>query len=294
MKLRGWLICNGFLTGAKFSEHTRMLMRSAEKNGIDMTCLSNADVIYSVSEDGIKFFVPLPDFVLFWDKDVRLAYALESAGIRCFNSAKTIELCDDKALSYEIFAKAGIKIPKTFFAPLTFENVGYQSEDYFRFAGEQLGYPLVLKERFGSFGKQVYLINSPEELFEKVRERAPRPMLMQELIKTSYGKDLRVNIVGGEVVATMLRTAPPNDFRANVTAGGKMELYEPTEEEKNIAIACSEAVGADFSGVDLMFGEDGPVVCEINSNAYIKNITALTGVNIADKIFEHIKRSILP
>ena len=56
------------------------------------------------------------------------------------------------------------------------------------------------------------------------------------------------------------------DFRANVSNGGRMEVYEPTDEEKKLAIRCASLVGADFAGVDLLFGEDGsPIVCEINS-----------------------------
>ena len=79
------------------------------------------------------------------------------------------------------------------------------------------------------------------------------------------------------------------DFRANLTAGGEMKPYEPTEEEAALAVSASTAVEADFSGVDLLFGEDGPLVCEVNSNAHFKNLYQCTGVNTAYEILKFIK-----
>lgn len=288
--MRGWLICNGALNSGKFTEHTEMLLAAAKKNGVEMEYRQSDGIIYTLGGDGVRFFEELPEFAVFWDKDIRLAYALEGAGVRLFNSAAAIEKCDDKAITHEVLSAGGVAMPKTITAPLTFEGVGYPDKSFFKKAGEMLGYPLVVKERFGSFGKQVYLARNFEELCGIVDRCAPRGMILQELVKNSYGRDVRINVVGGKCIAAMYREAKEGDFRANVTNGGSMREYLPSEEEKAVAIKCCELLGADFAGVDLLFGENGPLVCEVNSNAHLKNIMAATGVNVADEIYRYIKR----
>ena len=78
------------------------------------------------------------------------------------------------------------------------------------------------------------------------------------------------------------------DFRANVTAGGKIRNYEPSEKECQLAVRAAEAVGADFAGVDLLFGKDRPLVCEVNSNAHFKNLMDCSGVNTAEHIIKYV------
>jgi gamma-F420-2:alpha-L-glutamate ligase len=127
-----------------------------------------------------------------------------------------------------------------------------------------------------------------EELEQKVHELYGKAFMFQEFVTTSKGKDLRLQVVGNHVVAAMQRTSM-NDFRANVTAGGKMEPYTPSEEAKNVAIAAANSIGADFCGVDLLFGPNNQfLICEINSNAHIRNLYDCTGINAADSIIEHI------
>jgi len=288
--MKGWLICNGALNSGKFTEHTKMLLSSAQENGVEIKLKYSDEIMYLLSERGTEFFEELPEFAVFWDKDIRLAYALERAGVRLFNSAETIECCDDKALTHEVLARGGVAMPKTITAPLTFEGVGYPDKKFWRRAGEMLVYPLVVKERFGSFGKQVYLARNFDELCEIVDRCAPKGMIIQELVESSYGRDVRINVVGGKCIAAMYREAKDGDFRANVTNGGSMREYLPSEEEKAIAIKCCELLKADFAGVDLLFGENGPLVCEVNSNAHLKNIMTATGVNVADEIYRYIKR----
>ena len=228
------------------------------------------------------------DFVLFWDKDVQLALQLENLGMRVFNSAQSILNCDDKGLTYILLSKAGVPVPKTIIAPKTFTNIGYPNVDFVEDVVRELGLPVVLKECFGSFGQQVYLLDTVEALKEKVRDLAGTPLLFQELIAESYGHDVRVNVVGGRVAASMHRMSTDGDFRSNLTRGGTMERWTATKEQAEIAIRATEVLGLDFSGVDVLFGKDGPIVCEVNSNAHFKTTQACTGVNMADEIMRYI------
>ena len=118
-------------------------------------------------------------------------------------------------------------------------------------------------------------------------------MLFQRFLSESAGRDIRLQVVGDQVIASMYRYSTDGDFRANITNGGSMKRYEPSPEEISLALRSTRALGLDFAGVDLLFGADGPVVCEVNSNAPFKNIYDCTGVNAADAIIAHISSTLI-
>lgn len=285
--MRGWLVVNGFIGQNKFYEIYSWLTRASAMRGVGITRVEGDALLFPLGR-GKEFKAPgfsPPDFVLFWDKDVTLARMLELYGLRLFNSARAVELCDDKAKTHVELEKNGIPAPKTIIAPMTFEGVGYGSAGFLENVAAELGLPLVVKERFGSFGKQVYLAENMHQLGGLVRRLAPRPMVFQEYIKNA--RDIRIQVVGQKIVASMRRQPAPGDFRANISAGGSMHNYSPTADEKALALEAAKALGVDFAGVDLIIG-DRPMVCEVNSNAHFKNIYDLTGVNTAEHIIEYV------
>ncbi len=292
MSKRGWIIYNGNLYTKKFAEQIKWLRKTAETFDFEIDVIANNQLLIAMEEGCARILTEKqkPDFVFFWDKDLFLARQLEEQGVRLFNPAKAIEICDDKALTYLQLANHGIRMPKTIIAPKVF--VSLEDDSHLGQVIEILSFPMVIKETFGSFGEQVYLIKNEQQLRQKAKELQHKPHLFQEYIASSYGRDVRLNVVGDRVVAAMLRKSD-QDFRANVTAGGKMYRYQPTEEEEKLAVRCSQIVGADFAGVDLLFGEnDEPILCEINSNAHFKNIYDCTGVDITKDMMAFIKETI--
>ncbi len=284
--MTGILVVNEFLFSDKFKQIHNWLLEAAKKHGIQMQLRTNSQILIDISS-GKK--VREVDFILFWDKDIKLAYYLEQLGYPVFNSSKAIETCDDKSLTYLTLMKNEYPMPRTIIAPKTFENIGYTNYLFLAQIADRLGFPMVVKESFGSFGQQVYLVQNKEELYQLIKELGTKPVLFQEFIKSSFGRDIRLQVVGKQVVASMLRYSENGDFRANLTIGGKMKQYEPNLRQKELAIQCCECVGLDFAGVDLLFGEnEEPIVCEINSNAHFKNIFDCTGVNVADSIMDYI------
>lgn len=279
--MQGWLIVNGFLHSSKFNEIYDWLKIAFENRGHSIKVYTNIE---------ISFFSNIyekPDFVIFWDKDIVLAKRLEKIGLRLFNSASAIESCDNKALTY-IKLMESVPMPETIAVPMTYRNIGYNNTDFVSLAAEKLGLPFVIKECFGSFGQQVYMAETVEEA-ESIVKKTAEPLIFQKFISESRGRDIRINIVGGNAVTSMIRYNE-NDFRANITNGGSMKAYEPTPEEVKTAEIAAEALGLDFGGVDILFGNDGPVVCEVNSNAHFKNIYDCTGVNVAEYIAEYVEK----
>lgn len=284
----GWLVVNGFVHTPKFAELHEWLLDSARQEGVGLELKTNLE-LHGVSDWG-----ELPDFVLFWDKDVKLCELIESHGIPTFNNARSIELCDDKAKTYlALRARAPhISQPRTLITPHTFRAVEWTGIAFVDDAIETLGLPLVAKEAFGSFGAQVHLINSKEELIAFLNQLDTRPALLQEYVTATHGQDCRLQVVGGDVVAAIKRTAGDGDFRANLTNGGTAVPYQPTDAEIAMALGTCEALGLTFAGVDLLFGADGPVLCEVNSNAHFVNLSRATGVDVGRKIIRHVANAV--
>jgi gamma-F420-2:alpha-L-glutamate ligase len=290
----GWIVYNGNLPGNKFLDFAEMIRDAANRQNSNALLVKNNELLAVLGDNqmGLLSELELPDYVVFADKDIYLARQLELLGIPVFNSSHVIETSDDKIATYQILAKHKLPIPRTIVAPKVFYSREEKYLPDFNMIIAQLGLPLIVKESFGSFGEQVYLINTKEELERKVIELYGRPFMFQEFVKSSYGKDLRLQVVGDQVVAAMKRTAN-HDFRANVTAGGSTEAFVPTEQAKRIAISAAKAIGADFCGVDLLFGpKDDFIICEINSNAHIRNLYNCTGINAADAMMEHVLKSV--
>lgn len=279
-----WLVVNGFLKSAKFDQLAQMFAEAAAKRSLELEVKRNSEILADTGEGEPD----LPEAVIFWDKDILLARYLEIKGIPVFNSSHCIRVCDDKRKTHLQLLQEGIPMPRTVFAPMTYDRMDFSDVEFLHTVEARLGFPLVVKEAFGSFGEQVYLAGDREDLRRVVEMSSTTEILFQEYIGESRGRDVRLQVVGDRVIAAMCRHSE-TDFRANITAGGRMEAYTPDDGECELACAAARAVGADFAGVDLLFSRRGPIVCEVNSNAHFKNLLDCTGVNTADYIIEYVE-----
>ena len=285
--MKGWLIVNSFMNSDKFINLYEMLCLAFKKHHVSLEIKTASDISLEVGKE----INNKPDFAIFWDKDIYLAERLETAGIRLFNSSKAILLCDNKILMYQELAKKGVRIPKTYIAPKTFEGLGYTKRDFVNNVVKEIGFPLIIKEAYGSFGEQVYLAEYLGSLNQIIDRIGYKDFLMQEFIKESKGKDVRMNIVGDQVIVSMLREND-HDFRSNISNGGHGSLFQPNDDFVSLAVKAVKALGLDFAGVDVMFGKDGPIICEVNSNPQFASTLKATGVNLADYIADYIIKNL--
>ena len=285
--MKAWLIINTFMASEKFKNLYQLLSDAFEKHGVSLEIKKAENVSLEVD----KPIENKPDFAIFWDKDIYLAKRLEQNGIRLFNSAEAIELCDNKILMYQELARNKIRIPRTLIAPKTFEGLGYTDLAFLETASQEIGWPMIIKEAYGSFGEQIYLVNNKEEAAQVIKRIGYKDFLMQEFVASSKGRDVRINVVGDKAVASMLRENK-DDFRSNISSGGNGTNYEPSKEYIDLAIKATKSLGLSFAGVDVMFGEDGPIICEVNSNPQFASTLKATGVNLADYISDYILRQL--
>lgn len=289
---KGYIIINGFLREEKFFSLYSALKQSADKAGLQLELKTNIELMCDIASGKTVANETLPPFAIFWDKDVRLAKTLEAAGMKLFNSADAIELCDDKSLTH-IALMNRVPQPKTVLIPLTFPRVGYTDCAFLEKIADYLGFPLVIKQCFGSFGAGVYLARNMDEAKAALMKTAGGAAIAQQYIASSFARDIRAYVVGDKVAAAMLRHNESGDFRANVAQGGKADAYMLSEAQAALAVKTAQILGCTFAGVDLLFGENGEMtVCEVNSNAHFAGISAATGVNIADKIIEAVAQRI--
>lgn len=289
---KGYIIINGFLREEKFFSLYSALKQSAGKAGLQLELKTNIELMCDIASGKTVANETLPPFAIFWDKDVRLAKTLEAAGMKLFNSASAIELCDDKSLTH-IALMNRVPQPKTVLIPLTFPRVGYTDCTFLEKIADYLGFPFVIKQCFGSFGAGVYLAGNMEEAKAALMKTAGGAAIAQQYIASSFARDIRAYVVGDKVAAAMLRHNESGDFRANVAQGGKADAYTLNEAQAALAVKTAQLLGCTFAGVDLLFGENGEMtVCEVNSNAHFAGISAATGVNIADKIIEAVAQRI--
>lgn len=310
---QGWLIVNEYLDTEKFLEIRKLFLSGAEKKNVKLTVYTNADFAVDLSGAVVKsraFDEGEPQFIIFYDKDITLASALEKMGYRLYNSADAIDVCDSKVKTatriseYNLNCRGDedkILMPKTYKVPFSYENIGIKdsySFDFIDYVEKDLSeaekgalsdaYPMVIKESNSSFGMGVHLAGSREEAIKLICEYGNKECIIQEYISYSSGRDYRLQMVSDKCVCAMMRSNE-NDFRANITNGGKMSEYKPTDEDLSLARNVMKCLKLDFAGIDIMHDKSGRTVfLEANSNAHFKNIYDLTGINAAEKMIEYI------
>jgi ribosomal protein S6--L-glutamate ligase len=212
------------------------------------------------------------------DLHIALIEQMEMAGILLFNRYEAILKAKNKVKTMQILDHYGIPIPKTVFV-----SRPEWLEQAVNFVGR---FPLIVKRPVGSYGAGVTIVESMRALKSFLLWDQPM-YLLQQYVKYSKGKDMRVFVVNGEVVGTMMRSARKGEFRSNIELGGKGRPVEITEEEASIALRSVQALDLNYAGVDIMRGKDGPVVLEVNSNPGFKELERATGVNISKTIVEY-------
>lgn len=277
--MKGILIVNAFLTGNRFNVLYEMLKKSFAEKNIELDIVTNKDVLIKINNFSLEC-----DFIIYWDKDILLSRYLEEHGYKLFNSSKAIELCDDKGLTLMALENKGIKIPKTIISPFTFQNIPYNDFSFIDEVIKELGLPLVVKENKSSFGMGVSLVKTKEELIDLLKNKSTARVLFQEYIASSKGKDVRIEVVNGKAIGSVIRTNE-NDFRSNVLQGGKMSAWDAPKDFIEVSEKVSQILGLDFCGVDIMFGKNNePILCEVNSNCHFKTFYSVTNINLADHI----------
>jgi ribosomal protein S6--L-glutamate ligase len=212
----------------------------------------------------------------------------EMMGIFSVNESVAISRSRDKLRSLQLLARKGIGLPVTGFA--------HYSDDMPHLISLVGGSPVVIKLLEGTQGMGVVLAETQKaaesvlDAFSGVKAN----ILVQEFIKEAECSDIRCLVIGGKVVASMKRQAPPGEFRSNLHRGGNSSKVKISAEERATAVRAAQVMGLNVAGVDILRSRNGPVVLEVNSSPGLKGIESTTNIDVANKIIEFIEKTARP
>ena len=271
----------------------RRFLAEGEKMGIEVQAFKPNQFDLLVTEENRDQVIidgkwtDLPDFIFpyFNHSDhsyfsLAIVRQFERMGVSVFNNSDTLERVRDKLHAHQVLAESGLPTPDTMLAkfPINVELVE-----------ETLGFPLIVKTLHGALGSGVFLLDNTksfEDLMTLVHETQPNILLIfQKFIASSKGRDLRILVVQGKVVAAMQRVAKAGDFKANFSQGGRVEEFKIDKKAADIAIKTAKALDIQVAGIDLLFTEDGYTICEANTFPGFKGLEQATGVNVPEAIF---------
>lgn len=278
--MKGIILTNANYDTPSTRYQASRLLHEFEKLGVEVTVLKNDGSLCTLFER-VDF-----DFCVFLDKDLYTAEYLNRSGVKVFNSPKSIRICDDKMLTYLALLDTDIAIPKTVAGVYNYQKRDVSLEKV-AYLEKKLKYPMVVKLNSSSLGAGVFLARNKDELQKLLNEVSDKPHHVQEYVLESTGSDIRVIVVGGKVIASMLRRSE-SDFRSNVELGGKAKQIKLNTEYVELAEKVSRELGLDYCGVDILKGKSGPILCEVNSNAFFGGIEKVTGINVAKAYAEHV------
>ena len=281
--MRGLVIINGFPSAEKFYAQGEKIRKAIQAEGIECDLVKNGEAYVMLTETGeVKSSLGEKyAFAVYLDKDKYLGRMLEKSGVRLFNRAHAVEVCDDKLLTYLALENSGLRLARTIPAPLCYTKGAKTNEEFLKSVAKNLGFPLVVKKSFGSFGNGVQLVHGMPELQEIAQGLLHEPHFYQEYIADSCGRDMRVIVVGGKALGCMERVAQEGEFRSNIELGGVGRKIKPPQVYLTAAERAANVLGLDYCGVDLLETPNGPVLCEVNSNAFFEGFEQVTGIDVA-------------
>ena len=295
--MHGWILYKRSGRELTAEDHgVRRLCEAAEQQNIKLSVYKPEQfdlvveprLIPGVYIDGV--LTPLPDFLLprIGAETNYLGFAvirqLEMSGVVTCNTSQSIAEVKDKLLMSQKFNAAGLPAPKTMLMKFPVST---------DFIVQEFGLPLVIKTISGARGVGVYLCETVAQLHDLMtllkNEVRAHGLIVQQFVQTSRGCDLRVFVLGGQIIGCMQRTALTG-FKANYSLGGRVESFTVNDEITHLAFAATRLFGLEITGIDLLFGESGFILCEANSSPGFKGMELATGVDVATAIITYVKQ----
>ena len=212
----------------------------------------------------------------------------EMMGVYSLNESVAITRSRDKLRAHQLLARKGIGMPVTGFA-----HAPDDTTDLINLIG---GAPCVVKLTEGTQGRGIVLCETDkaaESVIDAFRD-LDAYFIVQEFVEEARGADIRCFVIGGRVVAAMMRQAKPGEFRSNLHRGGSAQKVKITPEERSTAVRAAKLMGLNVAGVDILRSNKGPVVMEVNSSPGLEGIESVSGVDIAGRIIEFVEKNARP
>ncbi len=239
-----------------------------------------------------------PDFVINRAIYPLLSKQFECMGIRVFNNSYVSEICNDKARTYQYLAQTGIKmVDSSFYRNCQVKEVLSKVDE-----------STVIKAVEGHGGRQVFLVEPSEVLEYEPDSESDDDMensisiknkndimnglecsdvVVQPLIGRKH-QDLRVYVIGKEIVAAVLRTAREG-FKSNFSLGGEVRLYQLSEDEVAIVNIIMKQFEFGLVGIDFIIGDEGELIFnEIEDVVGARMLYQCSEINLVERYLKFI------
>ena len=287
----------GVLSRAPRSYSTRRLIQAASERGHDATVLDTLRFAIDLAGDEPDLQYrgqPLEDLDAILPRiggsitffGLAVVRQFEQMYVYTPNTAGGIANARDKLRAIQILARHEIGIPATTFVRdradvlAAIERVG--------------GAPVVIKLLEGTQGIGIILAPDTKvaEAVIETLQSTRQNVLIQRFVAESRGRDIRALVVGDRVVAAMRRTAVGEEFRSNVHRGGTVEAVHIDAEYERVAVQSAQIMGLRVAGVDMLEGNDGPLVMEVNASPGLEGIETATELDVAGAIVDFIDNQV--
>lgn len=286
-------------------KYIQFYVEEGAKLGIDIKLILVENLEFGVKDNQWylayqKKIVEKPDFVICRAIYPLLTKQLEYMGIRVFNNFFVAEICNDKARTYQYLAKTGIKMVDSCF---------YRNEQVPTILSS-ITEATVIKAVEGHGGSQVFLINPEDVMIYETDSEAEEDIFNYNSIKNrnaiisgikhsdvvvqpltgSKHQDLRVYVIGKEIIAAILRTAKEG-FKSNFSLGGEVCSYQLNENEKAIVNTIIDQFNFGLVGIDFIIGDSGELIFnEIEDVVGSRMLYQCTNINIVERYLEYIRK----
>jgi len=205
---------------------------------------------------------------------------IEERGVPVINSPRAIERAVDKFYTSALLQEAGLP---------TVETVVCERAADAMAAVRELG-DVVIKPIFGSMGNGLVRVSDPDVAFRVVKAlETTRTVFYVQRAIDHGGRDYRLFVVGGRLLAAIERQAAGGDWRSNVARGAAAVPFDPPGAWQAFAVRAAAVIEADYAGVDLLADRDGRVyVLEVNGIPGWEGLQRATGVDVAGALVDHV------
>ncbi len=262
-------------------EEEKMILSAARNRGIIVEVLQDRKLVLDLTGSNPPGVDVVVDRCIAHTRGGYALRAFERWGVPTINTSNAAAICDDKVEMTAALAAAGVP---------TLETAVAFSVDGALEAASELGYPVVLKPVGGSWGRLLAKANSASSLRTILEQKQQlgshhhSVFYLQEYIEKP-GRDIRVLVIGDEVIAASYRSA--GHWITNVARGATSTRCEVTHEIAEISTSAVRAVGATLAGVDLVETDEGLKVIEVNGGVEFKGLRTTTDLSIPDVILDH-------
>lgn len=203
-------------------------------------------------------------------------HRVENLGIKLINSIQVIEKTVDKAYTTALLADAGLPVPRTFVTESFQEAMAVV-----RAFGD-----VVIKPLFGSLGKGMVRVQDPEVGYRVLRalEAGHYIYYLQEYLPHE-NEDIRVFVLGGEVIAAMRRKG--SGWKTNIACGARAEALKLEPALEDLALRAAHLLKADYVGVDILMSHGQPYLIEANGIPGWSGLQRVTPFNIAERLADY-------